>query len=398
MANYQYLENSGVILADTADILTDVEDEYKNAFGQDLIVTPDTPQGVLIVAETLARDAIIRNNAALANQINPNIAGGVFLDAILALTGTERDAAERSTVTATLAGVPGTIIPAGVIAATDPDGDEFELVSTVIIDVGGTVQAPFQSVEFGPIAAGAGDLITIVDGVLGWETVTNAEAATLGRLEQSDQSARLYRRNTLALQGQSQPEAITSGLYATDGVRSLTFRENVTNAPDTIDGVLLAAHSIYVCVDGGTDQDVAETILRKKSAGANYNGSTSVDVVEPSSGQTYTVLFDRPTPIPVLARVTIKSTSIVADPIGAIKEAILAYAAGEQSEEPGFTVGNSVSAFELASAINRTYPTIYVSLLEIAYVSDGIYTTDALPIAINEIATILSGSITVIIA
>jgi len=396
--NYQYIENSGLIVPDTADVLTDVQNEYKDAFGQDLVVTPDTPQGVLITAETLSRDAVIRNNAALANQINPNIAGGVFLDAILALTGSARDPAERSTVSATLGGVAGTVIPAGVIPATDPAGDEFELITTVIIEPTGIVVGEFQSVEFGPVPAGVADLTLIVDGVLGWETVTNADAAVLGTTEQSDQAARLYRKNTLALQGQSQPEAITSGLYATEGVKSLSFRENVTGATAIIDGVSLVEHSIYVCVDGGADQDVAATILRKKSAGANYNGSVTVAVLEPSSGQTYDVTFDRPTPIPVQTRITIKASSSILDPTQAVKDAVLAFANGELEEEPGFTVGNDVSPFELAGAVNRVYPTIYVQKAEVSLASPTAWTTDPIVIEIDEIATILSGAITVVIA
>jgi uncharacterized phage protein gp47/JayE len=396
--NYEYVTTTGVIVPDTGELLTEVQDEFKNAFGQDLVVTPDTPQGVLITAETLARNDVLRNNAALANQINPNLAGGVFLDALLALTGSARDAAERSTVTATLTGVAGTVIPAGVTAATDPSGDLFELETAVIIGVDGTVTAPFQSVEFGPVAAGAGDLSTIVDGVLGWETITNADAATLGTSTQSDQAARLYRKNTLALQGQSISEAITSGLYATDGVRSLSFRENVTDAPVTIDGVNLVAHSIYVCVDGGTDDDVALTILTKKSAGANYNGAVTVNVVDEFSGQTYPVKFDRPDEVAVQVRVTIKASSSIVDPVAAVKEAVLAFAAGELEEEPGFTVGNDVSPFEFAGAINRVYPSIYTLKVEVSPAGAPVWTTDPIEIAIDEIATITSGSITVVIA
>src|ERR1700710_494692 len=96
---YEYLTQNGVIVADTAALLADTQGEYQSVFGADLIVTPDTPQGVLIAAETLARTEVVNNNAALANQINPNIAGGVFLDAIMALTGMQRAVATQTVVT-----------------------------------------------------------------------------------------------------------------------------------------------------------------------------------------------------------------------------------------------------------------------------------------------------------
>src|ERR1700722_6581036 len=113
-APYEYLNPTGVVVPDTSGLLTDVQSEYQAVFGTDLIVTPDTPQGVLITAETLARTEVVNNNAALANQINPNIAGGVFLDAILALTGMQRTVATPTVVpNVSLTGVAGTVIPGG---------------------------------------------------------------------------------------------------------------------------------------------------------------------------------------------------------------------------------------------------------------------------------------------
>lgn len=397
MANYQYVTTDGVIVPDTSDLLTGVETEFRDAFGADLVVTPDTPQGVLITAETLSRAAVVRNNASLANQINPNLAGGIFLDAIMALTGAERDANERSTVVAQLTGVAGTVIPALTRAATSPDGDLFELVTTVIIEPSGNVSGEFQSVEYGPVPALAGTLTQIVDGVLGWETVTNADAATLGRVAQSDQGARAFRKNTLAGQGSSIAEAITSGLYKVDGVRSLTFRENNSNATVTIDGISLVAYSIWTCVDGGLDLDVATALLKKKSGGANYNGAVTVNVIEPASGQTFPVKFDRPTDVPVITRVTIKASSSVTDPTSAVRSAVLAFAAGELEEEPGFTVGNDVSPFELSGAVNRQFPTIYVQKVEVSLASPVSYSTDPVSIALDEIATINGSGVTVVI-
>jgi len=118
---YEYIELAGVIVPDTLETRTQVESEFKNAFGSDLVVTPDTPQGVLITDETLARDAVIRNNAAIANQINPNLAGGVFLDALWALTGGTRTSADKSYIAGVdLGGVPSTSIPQGVTANPIP--------------------------------------------------------------------------------------------------------------------------------------------------------------------------------------------------------------------------------------------------------------------------------------
>lgn len=394
MADYQYLIETGVIVPDTADTQATVEQEYRDALGQNLIVTPNTPQGVLIAAEVTARQAVARNNAAVANQINPAIAGGVFLDALWRLTGGERREATKSLLSAVaLTGQPGTVVPAGSLAKT-ASGDKFATAAEVTLGAGGTATVDFLAEVYGPVAAPPGALASIESAVLGWETVTNPSAAVLGQNRETDAEARRRRRDTLALQGVALPEAVTSALFDTLGVQSLTFRENVTGAPATIDGVALLQNSIYVCVNGGTDADVAATLLAKKSLGCNWNGATTVNVTDPTSGQVYAVKFDRPTQVPVLARVTVRAGS-VADPVTVVQDALLAYASGELDGEAGFVVGGAVSPFELAGAINRQAAGIYVQKVEVALASSGVYQTTEIAMTIQQIATLVVGSITV---
>lgn len=398
MAEYQYIEQTGVILPDTSEVLEGVADEFREAFGADLVVTPNTPQGVLITGETIARTAVLANNAALANQINPNVAGGVFLDAIWALTGGQRIAATRSTLAGVvLAGVGGTVIPAGSIAAMG-DGTEFETIGTVVLDAGtGLAVADFVAREFGPIACAPGALSSVVSAVLGWESVNNPTAATLGRLVEGDGAARIRRRNTLALLGSGSPEAIISGLYDTEGVRSLSFRENTAATTQTIDGIAMVAHSIYACVDGGTDAAVAATLHDRKSMGAAYNGAVTVNVTDPNSGQVYPVKFDRPSPVPVLARATVRVVNATGDPVALVRSAILAYVQGRIDGEQGLTVGTDVSPFELAGAVNIQSPGLFVQKMEVTKQALIAYAVAEIPIALDEIATLAEGAIEVVV-
>jgi hypothetical protein len=396
MADYKYIRSTGTVVPDTADIQAEVEGEWKSAFGQDLQVTADTPQGVMITAEVAARAAVTENNAALANQINPNIAGGVFLDAICALLGLERAAATRSLVRdVAITGQPSTPIPAGIRARTN-GGDLFESVGAVILDSLGNATVDFQSIDFGPVMAAPGTLVNVVDSVLGWETVTNANAAIPGVLEQSDESLRDLRRRTLARQGISTVEAQVSDLSALDNVRSLQFRENIAATTQVIDGITMTAHSVWACVDGGLDADIAASLLENKTNGAAWNGAVSVPVVEPSSGQTYTVLFDRPDPVAILVRVSVRQGTSLADPQDAVRDAVMSYVNGEIPDERGFVVGVDVSPFEIAGAISYFLPGMFVSKVEVALAPAGAWQTTELAIALDEIATTSLSSITVI--
>lgn len=392
MVDYQYITDTGTIVADTSALLAEVQTSFKALFGVDLVLDPSTPQGVLMTALTLMRTKIVNNNAALANQINPNIAGGVFLDAIMALLGVQRTAATRTVVPGvTLTGVAGTLISAGSQAENE-NGDLFETISNVVIGVDGTATTNFQAVEYGPIVCPQNTLNQISTNILGWETVNNPNPGTVGSNTQSDQAARAYRNNTLAFQGVALPVAIISALYHTEGVQSLSFLENNAATTQVIEGISLVANSIWVCINGGSDTDVAAALLENKSNGCAWNGSTTVNLVEPASGQTYPVKFQRPTDVPILIRVT--SPNGVAQNI---KTAILEWAVGNIGGLQGFVVGGDVSPYEIAAAINYQYPETFIQKVEITLASaPSSWSTNTLDIAINQIASTQESYITVL--
>ena len=396
MTDYNFVSSRGVVVPDTAALRRQVESEWREAFGQDLDLSPDTPQGVLVTAEVEARDAVARNNAEVANQINPDISGGIWLDAIWALMGGQRRAATASTLTGVVfGGVPGTLIPAGSAAVVADTGERFLTVADYTIGAGGAVTGDMASENLGRIACPVGALDTIATAVLGWETVTNPNAAALGTDEESDFASRHRRRNTLGQQGRSGPESVTSRLYALDGVRSLVYRENILPTAEVIDGISLAPHSVYVCVSGGDDDEIAAALLASKTIGAAWNGSQLVNVIDPVSGQAYPVRFERPTPVLLYVRVTVRATALDAETL--VRNAIQAYALGQNDGEPGFAVGEDVSPWELAGAINQAEPRLFVTLVELS--TDGVtYSTADVTIDITQQAVVTSNSISVVIA
>jgi hypothetical protein len=508
---YNYITSTGVIVPDTSSILAAVQQVWLDQFGSDLIVTSDTPQGLVIATETLVSAQIVNNNAALANSINPNIAGGVALDAIGALTLPQGRTASTPTLVSgvNLTGVAGTVIPSGTQAKTAA-GDLFQSLSTVTLDMGGAASVNFASVANGAIPCAETALTTIVSNILGWETISNPTAGVLGALTQSDQSFRAYRNNTIGFQGVALPIAITSTLLATQGVLSVTFIENYNDVPvgmlvsvtggsltgiygmtttgaiapaiivgtssmdfaasnqtiptvnpwpiaafttsgnislsglstqsggnwtgsltagniilvknqsadsqngvylaasgawtrhsynaigitilGAINGISLIAKSIYTCINGGADTDVAAALLENKSSGCAWNGATTVNLIEPASGQTYPVQFDRPTPVPIVIKITTTNGST-----DNITQAVLNYAAGLVNGFTGFVVGSTVSPFEIAGAILSQYPSYFITQVEVSLETDISYSTDTIPIAVNQIATTQLAYITVVL-
>lgn len=379
MANdvYNYIDNTGVIMTDTAVIQSEVEQEYLDTFGADLNLDPSTPQGMLITIETLSRSAVADNNASLANQINPNLAGGVFLDALLQLTGAQRALSSSSTVNCTLTGVSGTFIPLGAQISTSDGLTVFQLVSNTTIPPSGTIEnVQFQSVEKGQIIALANTLTVIISDILGWETVNNPNDAVIGSLTQDDVQARLQRQNTLGAQGNSIATNVISNLYLIDGVSpsGVTFQENVSSTSQTINEILMVPHSLYTCVGGSaTDIKVATTIQNSKAAGCSYNNGLGIPISEvvtvPLSNQEITVLFDRPSIVTIEIIVTVHANTTVQDVTTAVQNAIIAYSTGQLEGQPGFSVGQAVSPFQIASAIISQVSGLFIQEIQVGVVS-----------------------------
>lgn len=388
MADYRYYDlvtTQGVIVPDTADVRADLEAEYKQVFGAELDVTPETPQGRLIEADTMSRMDTIRLNALMANQINPNVATGTFLDAIAALTDCYRNPATQSSVLATLTSSAGTVIPAGSTAKTTAD-DIFYLENSVTLPVSGSAQGTFLSQDTGPVPAPAGSLITIVDGVIGWETITNDSAAQLGSNVESDRDLRLKRRRTL-FTGAGYIGAVESALWRVDNVQGVLVKQNDTGAAVTDDNVTLAAHSIYACVYGGSDTDIALALYKVKTVGAAYNGNTSVTINDPVNGRPYVVKFQRPTVVQIQVEIDGVVTSPIGDLHSAILQAINDYQFGNIANVEGLNVGTDVSPFEMSAAIATQVQGIFITNIKIARVG-GTPASGVVEIFANEIARI----------
>lgn len=395
MATYNYINAQGVIIPDTSTIKDEVEAEYKAVYGADFIVDPSTEQGRQIDAEITSRMSVVRNNALLANQINPNLSEQNFLDAIYALANGQRDGAERSTVTCTITGIQGTIIPVGS-RVQDVNREEWEATVAIVIPESGTVDSSFISIKYGAIFAGIGEVNTIIDGALGWETVTNNDDAVVGKLEQNDVSTRRQRKVELGGNAINNTLAIVTAVSKLENVSSLTFRENISESQVIIDGVDMKPKSTYICVDGGVDQDIAEEYWRARSGGSDFNGDTLVTVTDPTSLQEIPVKFDRPDDKPKLAIVTVKVGTGI-DPVDDIKSAVVNYANGLIDNEEGFVVGGNVSAFEIAAAVNAQISDVFVSKCQIAE-NDGspVFTTETIITQIFEKASITEADVTVV--
>lgn len=394
MADYQYQIDTGVIVPDMSQTLSEVAAEFRAVFGQSLSVDPSTPQGMLITRIAEMRDSVARNNCDVANQINPNVAGGVFLDALVGLHFGQRRAASRSTVTATVTGTNGTIIPKGSVAKTTI-GARFETMYAVTISGSSSVQ--MQALETGPVGADAGTLTKIETSISGWSTVTNTLAATLGRDVESDAQLRSRRLDMLGTQSTSTIAAIRSRLSAqVDGLVSQAVVDNPTLSAKTIKGVSVAAKSIAVFTSGGSDADISRALYGSVPAGVPTVGTTTVTVADTVvSGYSTPIKFTKASAVPVLVRVTADTNILDLSTI--IPQYVIDYANGEGATPRNFVIGGDVLPFEIASYINSREPSINIRNVEVTKASPVSWSNSPITIDLNQIPTIQLSSVTVVL-
>lgn len=297
--NYTFGEN-GVIIPDTSDILETVQQEYTIAFADygEISLEEATPQGRLIDTEVNSRIATITFNAQIANVlINIFMSSGSALDAWGANFDIPRIGETPSTVVATLTGVPNTVIPANS-EAQDDNNIIWRSESEIILNAQGTGTGIFACTKDGAVELGVNQLKTIVAssslGVDGWETITNTVSAALGNEKEPDI---VYKQrildaifNASALFGN-----YASAIYReVDGVKDVFTYDNPRGQSILLDNITIPAHSVYVCVDGGNSQDIAQALYAIKSAGAGWTGNTSVVVIDPVYNTSNPIKYQNP--------------------------------------------------------------------------------------------------------
>ncbi|MCK5614310.1 baseplate J/gp47 family protein [Candidatus Pacearchaeota archaeon] len=154
------------------------------------------------------------------------------------------------------------------------------------------------------------------------------------------------------------------------------------------DLVSILSHGIHAIVDGGDDTEIAETIFNTKSVGAQLTGEESEIVVDDQGGNN-TIKFSRATDVEIDIQVDIVTDTSEFPGNGdqQIKNALVAYGV------TNLNIGDDVILSRLYTPIN-SIPGHSVTALQISKSGESLGTSNIV-LAVNEIAKILDGNITV---
>lgn len=325
------------------DIKTDIETALKLAFGDNIDLTPQSGFGqfVGILSEKISDQWEDQEN--IYNSQYPSTAQGNQLSNVVMYNGIERQDATKSTVTATITGVAGTVIPIGSKASVAVTGDIFGTLSEVIIGGGGSVSVAMQSEETGVVEAVSGTLIVIETPIFGWTGITNSSDAIPGRAEEADAALRIRREQSTQALGQNLVDSLFGQLLNIDDVEDAVVISNGTDA--TVDGI--PPHQFLSSIIGGLDEEIAETIWKNTPQGILSFGTTTI-VHTDDQGFPQDVKFTRPSDVDIYFKIdiTVNTDEFPGSGSDDIKAAVVAYGLAN------FKISDDVIRSEFYTPIN----------------------------------------------
>ena len=308
---------TGFSVDDVSDVRAAVAQAWKQAFRSDntaeLNTEPETPAGQIIDSQTASITQKDSELLYLANMLNPLKATGIFQDALAEIYFLQRKPAIPSTAVIRCTGLPGTVIPVSAQVMSAADDTIWQNTEAVTIGDDGTCECVFECQSAGLISAAAGTLSRINTMVAGWDTAVNPRAATVGQNAETQGAFEARRYASVGLNSRGTIAAVYARVANCANVVSCIVRENKTNVPIEIDGYFLKAHSVFVSVVGGSDEDIAEAIYNSCSAGCDYNGNTTVAVADSATKAVETVTFYRPAEFDVYVKVTLQGKDSLPD-------------------------------------------------------------------------------------
>ena len=313
------IDANGITAPAFNDILEYLKEKYRGIYGSDVYLENDSQDGQML--GVFARCISDSNSVAVAvyNSFSPATAVGDALSRNVRINGIARAVPTKSTANVKIIGVMGTAISNGVV--TDTASNRWRLPASVTIPAAGEITVTATAEVAGSIIAPTGSINKISTPTRGWQSVTNPAPALMGAPVETDSQLRQRQALSVSLPSQSLADIMTGAVLAVAGVTHCKVYENDTSSE--VNGI--PARSMAVVVTGGNNQNIARTIMAKKSLGCGLAGNTTVNFTN-DYGYNVQCMFYRPAVINITAEMRLRVTSDYNEVIGNnIKQRIADY-------------------------------------------------------------------------
>lgn len=394
-----YVDATGLHVPAYNDIYSYILTQYCGIYGVTLSQNLSTSDLQDITNRALMINDCMNALVLVFNGMSPIGAIGTQQDTLYKLNGIDRNEPTYSTAILSITGTAlATLIN---LVAQDQNGNLWNLPSSFTLDGSGNASVTGTCQVLGSIAAIANSINIKQTPTANWLTVTNPSAAIPGAPVESDSNYRARQAISVALPSQSLVVGTLGAIGATDGVTRYsvgiptpggpgTSIENPTGSTDSWGN---PEHSISMVVEGATDLQIATVIYTNKTPGALTNGSTSVPVVDATTGVSEIISFYRPSYTQIYVSLTVEPlTGYTSATKAAIQTALVNYLNELQ-------IGETVTISALYAAAMAVMPSILTPQFSITALTAGTAPSPVgiidIPISFNAVAQTASGKIVI---
>ena len=291
-------DSLGLQTATQTELVDNLTNSFQEIYGEDINVDSNSPDGQLI--NIFAQ--MLEDYYELLNQVytsfDPDQAVGTVLDQRCAINGVQRKEGTYTYVqidittdrSVTLDGLDQNEAE-DCYTVSDNEGNQFVLANTTAIQPG-TTSLRFRAKNVGNVEIMPNTITTPVTVILGVSAINNPSGATeKGYNEETDAELRERRKRSVSIANQGYTDGLLAALENIPDVTKASVYQNRGSSTDA-DGI--PGHSIWVVVQGGSDEEIGRVMNNKVAGGVGMKGAQSVTVLQ-SDGSREVYYFDRPT-------------------------------------------------------------------------------------------------------
>lgn len=288
------IDASGLTVATTDEIATDLANAFKAIYGSDINVASESPDGQMIGIFSQADSDVLDLLVDIYNMFDVDSAYGISLQRLVSINGMTIKAGTYTTTPVeittdralTLPGLDQTLVAPYQVQDSN---NLWTLISSFSFGSPGTQALIFRAATLGPITPLPNTITIQATPVVGVTLVNNPTTVgtVLGTAEETDVELRIRHAKSFKLAATSPADAVEAALLSLNAVTDALVVENRENT--TEDGV--PAHSIWPIVVGGEDADIAGAIYAKAAPGCGLFGAQTYDIARPN-GQLATMKWD----------------------------------------------------------------------------------------------------------
>lgn len=344
---------TGPVAPTQSAIVAGLVADWTAAFNGNLNTAPGTPAAQLIASQAAMLGDCYDQMALLFQGMDPAYAAGRQQDGIGLIYFLERYPGQSTVLQIACGGAVGVPIPVGA-SVKDQPGNIYLCTQAGEIPSSGTITLAFASVLLAPVPVPP--TVSIYQTISLWNTAT-VISGVVGSLVETRSAFETRREATVAANGAGFLNAISGAVAKVPGVIDYYATENDTASPVTVQGVSIAAYSIYVAVAGGAAANVAQALFTKKNPGPPYTGNTSFSVYDTNSGYSmpypgpYVITWETPIAAPICILVTMTNSPGVPSTALAMIQAACQVAFLGQDGGPRARIGAMLYALRYAAGI-----------------------------------------------